>query len=626
MRPTDSSRRRPFLSRLGGRASSPPASISQMVSDSARRFGPKVAFQMKAGDEFATLTYEELGRQAREFAAGLIAMGLAPGDRMAIICDNGFPWVVGYLGLVAAGGIGVPIYTELKGPELGGLLRRTEARFVLASSRVLPRLQDHLPGVEKVIVADGEAMEKEKVDAGGFWLWRQTAELLAFEDVFGRATEESRQALESLEVSADDLASIVFTSGTTGGMKGVMLTHGNFLANVESIRTAVPVSERDSMLLVLPLHHTFPFTAGILGLISIGGAVTIENDILRIRDRMAEVRPTIFMGVPALYDLMYRAILGRLDAEGRRERFEGGLRLVERVKRRTGVNIGRRVFGELHRRLGGRIRFMFSGGAALNPETAKAFFRIGIPLIQGWGLTEAAPVCAAQPFSSRRFTYTDYYERHVDSVGRPLENVEVSLIDVPEKEIYVALHGEGELVVRGPNITPGYWRDEDATRAAKVGEWLRTGDVGRIDEEGNIYITGRSKYVIVLESGEKVHPDELEAKLEQSPLIEDVCVVSREARGKTQVAALVYPSYSEAQQRAEAQGLTLDREGVRSLVAAELEVQAAEMAPYKRISQVIITDAPLPKTALRKVARGQLSDDYSFDVKRWAESAQQVAL
>ncbi len=619
MRSTNHSRRRLPLPRLGARWSGPPASIPQMVRDSARRFGTRVVVQTKVGDEFATLTYEDLERQSREFAAGLIALGLAPGDRMAIICDNGFPWMVGYLGLVAAGGVGVPIYTELQGSELGGLLRRTEAKFVLASSRILTKLQDHLPGVEKVFVADGDALKKERVDAGGFWFWRQTAELLTFEDVSGRATEESREALESREVSADDLASIVFTSGTTGGMKGVMLTHGNFLANVESVRTAVPVSERDSMLLVLPLHHTFSFTVGVLALISLGAMVTIENDLLRVRDRMAEVKPTVFVGVPALYDLMYRAIMARLDAEGRRGQFERGLRMVEAVKRRTGVNIGRRVFGEVHGRLGGRLRFMFSGGAALNPETARAFFLLGIPLVQGWGLTEAAPVCAAQPFSSRKFNFTDYYERHAGSVGRPLKNVEVDLIDVPEKEIYVGLHGEGELVVRGPNVTPGYWRNEEATRAAKVGDWLRTGDVGRIDEEGNIYITGRSKYVIVLESGEKIHPDEVEETIQRSDLIEEICVLGRKVKDKTQVRAIVYPNYVDAAQRCKDSGKELDGETVRALVTEEVRRREEELASYKRIGEIVLTDTPLPKTALRKVARERLVDDYSFDVTKWVD-------
>jgi long-chain acyl-CoA synthetase len=601
------------------------ATIPDLLEQSARRWPRKVAFQVKAGRDFRRLSFAELQQRAAEFGAALIALGLRPGDRVAIICENGLEWVVAYLGLVMAGGVGMPLYTELKGAEVGSLIHQAEARFAVVSAGVMARLREHLRGPKIIVVGEeGLSQRDDHAAPAGFWPWQQRSEVLGFEEALGRATEESRLALGGIHVAPDDLASLVYTSGTTGGMKGVMLTHRNFTANVNSIYGTIPFSERDSLLLVLPYHHAYPFTVGLLSPIAYGATVILENNLLRIADRMGEVHPTTFVGVPALYDLMYRAIIGRLQAEGRRELFERGLRLVDAVKRRTGVSIGRAVFRELHGRLGGRLRLIASGGAALNPTTARNFLRLGLPVIQGWGLTEAAPVCSGQRLWLRRFYTTHYYERHASSVGPPLPGVEVALIDVPEKEIYVHLHDEGELVVKGENVSPGYWRSEAATRAARAGDWLRTGDLGRIDEEGNIYITGRCKYVIVLESGEKVHPDELEEKLGQSPLIEDICVVGRKERDKTQVCAVVYPSYAEAEQRAQAQGLSLDRDSLQSLVAAEVETHATDLAPYKRVSRIILTDAPLPKTgALRKVAREQMSDDYSFDVKRWAEQAQQ---
>jgi long-chain acyl-CoA synthetase len=612
------------LSRDGGSVKA--ATIPELLEQTARRLPRKVAFQVKVGRDFRTLSFAELQRRAADFGAALIALGLRPGDRVAIICENGLEWVVAYLGTVMAGGVGMPLYTEFKGAEVSSLIRQGEARFAVVSAAAMGKLREHLRGLKIIVVGEeGLARGDDHVPAAGFWLWQQRSEVLGFEEALGRATEESRLALGATRVAPDDLASLVYTSGTTGGVKGVMLTHRNFVANVGSIYRTIPFSERDSLVLVLPCHHAFPFTVGLLTPITYGATVTLENNLLRVADRLAEVRPTAFIGVPALYDLMLRAIQGRLEAEGRRELFDRGLRLVDTVKRRTGVNMGRIVFRELHGRLGGRLRFMFSGGAALNPSTAHSFFRLGFPMLQGWGLTEAAPVCAGQRLWPRRFYTTHYYEEHLGTVGPALPGVQVALIDVPEKEIYVHLHGEGELVVKGDNVSPGYWRSEAATRAARAGDWLRTGDLGRIDEEGNIYITGRSKYVIVLESGEKVHPDELEEKLGQSSLIEDVCVVGRKARDKTQVCAVVYPNYGEAQQRADATGLSLDRESMQSLVAAEIDSLEADLAPYKHVSQVILTDTPLPKTALRKVAREQMSDDYSFDVKQWAEQAQQLA-
>ena len=300
------------------------------------------------------------------------------------------------------------------------------------------------------------------------------------------------------------------------------------------------------------------------------------------------------------------------------ELFQRGLRVVDVAKRRTGVNLGRLVFREIHQLLGGHLRFIFSGGAALKPETARAFYKLGLPLIQGWGMTEASPGITAQPLNTRKFFFSNYYEEHAGSVGPPLEGVEVKLIDVPEKEIYVHLHGEGELVVRGPNVFAGYWQAPEATDAAKAGEWLRTGDLGRIDSEGNIWITGRSKYIIVLDSGEKVVPDELEGRYSQSALLEDVCVVPRLNRNKTQVGMIVYPNLEEAQARLDG---GMSEAAVRKLVQAELDSIARDLASYKRVGELVLSDTPLPKTALQKIARGQLAETYSFDVEKWQQQA-----
>jgi long-chain acyl-CoA synthetase len=401
-----------------------------------------------------------------------------------------------------------------------------------------------------------------------------------------------------------------------------MLTHRNFLANARSVRGSIPLNDRDRVVMVLPMHHAFPFIVGMVLAASVGAELTFENDLRRIRDRMAEVKPTIFLGVPALFELMYRNIVHGIEAQGRLESFERALRVAEATKQRTGINIGRIVFRELHKRLGGSLRFMVSGGAALNPQVARDFARIGVPIIQGWGLTESAPVLTAQRWNPRKFYMSSYYEDHIGSVGQAVDGVEVALIDVPEKELYVHLHGEGELVARGENITPGYWKSPEATAAIKVGEWLRTGDVGRIDDEGNVWITGRSKFVIVLDSGEKVHPDEVEEKVARSPLVEDAVVIGRKVRGKAQAWAVIYPNRDTVQERLGSEPMT--EEAVRRLVKADLDSNQAELAPYKRLSDFMLTDAPLPRTKpLRKVARGQIADSYAFDTRRWEQSWQE---
>jgi long-chain acyl-CoA synthetase len=336
---------------------------------------------------------------------------------------------------------------------------------------------------------------------------------------------------------------------------------------------------------------------------------------------MAEVRPTIFFGVPALYQTIYRSIVAKLDSEGKLAQFRKAEAISAAVKRRTGVNIGGLVFRELHQKLGGRISFFASGGAGAPAELIRKYAVLGIPISQGWGLTEAAPVVAALSPSRARFLFTDYYERTAGSVGRAMSNVDLVSVDVPEKNIYVQIHGEGEFLVRGPNVMPGYYKNEGATREVMLGDWLRTGDIGRIDREGYVYITGRAKSVIVLDSGEKVYPDEIEEHFENVALIRDTAVVGRRSGGllgqkKIQVCAVVHPDPQVVRELARDQGERLTPELVRKWVQQEVNHVQDGLASYKRISEIVLTDTPLPRTDLRKVKRGAVKEHYSFDIDR----------
>jgi long-chain acyl-CoA synthetase len=597
-----------------------PLTFPQMLDDNRRAWGSRVQFQQKVRRQWQRATYMEVYKRSHDLAAGLIALGLRQGDRVALVAENGIDWACAYYAIVVAGGVAVPIYYDLNPGEIAEMVERSEAAIAFVSAKVLAKCDGTMPHLRTAIIIGGGAPGSEAVPGG--LLRKARPEVLEFEQLPGRATADSRQKLAGTIVEPDDLASIVFTSGTTGGMKGVMLTHRNFMANMRSVRGSIPFNERDRVVMVLPMHHAFPFIVGMVLTAAVGAELTFENDLRRIRDRMAEVKPTIFLGVPALFELMYRNIVHGIEAQGRLESFERALRIAEATKQRTGINIGRIVFRELHKRLGGSLRFMVSGGAALNPQVARDFARIGLPIIQGWGLTESAPVLTAQRWNPRKFYTSNYYEDHIGSVGSAVDGVEVALIDVPEKELYVHLHGEGELVARGENITPGYWKSPEATAAVKVGEWLRTGDVGRIDEEGNVWITGRSKFVIVLDSGEKVHPDEIEEKLQRSPLIEDIALIGRKIRGKMQAWAVIYPNRDEVIARLGNEAVTED--AVRRAVAADIDANTRDVAAYKRPADFMLTDIPLPRTKpLRKIARGQIADAYSFDAKHWEQSWQE---
>jgi long-chain acyl-CoA synthetase len=514
--------------------------------------------------------------------------------------------VCAYYGIVLAGGIGVPIYYDLKPSEIADMVAHADPAMAVVSAKPLPKAAPLLANLRMVITI-GDAPS-----TNGATPRMSLAELEA------SATPETRARIAAHQVHPDDVASIVFTSGTSGGQKGVMLTHRNFMANLAQVRRSIPFGERDRLVMVLPLHHAFPFTVTIAVAPVVGGEVTFENDLRRIRDRMGEIKPTLFIGVPALFEVMYRNVMSGIEAQGKMETFQKALRLVEGIKQRTGINLGRIAFRELHKKLGGSLRFMVSGGAALNPQVSRDFAALGVCILQGWGLSEAAPVLSVQRWHPRKFYTTNYYEERAGSIGSALEGVELALIDVPEKELYVHLHGEGEIIARGANVTPGYWRSEEATEQIKLGEWLRTGDIGRIDDEGNVWITGRSKFVIVLESGEKIYPDEVEEKLELSPVVQDIVVLGRKQRGKTQVVAVVYPNRDAVLDRLA--GASPSTDAVYKIVEQGIREQEADVASFKRVVEVILTDEPLPRTPIRKVMRGHIRESYDFDAARWAQS------
>lgn len=583
-----------------------PLTLPEALAFAAQRLPGRPAYIEPAARR--SVTWGEVARLVQDAAAGFVALGLQRGDRVAICAPNSIDWLVAYLAVVSAGGVGVLVYYDLKAAEIAEQVGRPRCRFLVASQEVLAELTP-LPACVETVLVLGSASEPGRG-------------ALPFAGLAAKATAEGRAALASRAPAPDDLAVIIYTSGTTGGAKGVMLSHRNFLVTAHAAVEALKLTGRDVVLLVLPLHHAMPFFAAVALPGLVGALFVIENDLRRIRDRLREHRPTVFFGVPALYELMYRNLLARAEAEGRLATFQAWQRRLRRIKRLTGVNLAPLVFRQVHQALGGRLRFLVSGGAALKRETALDFFSLGLPLLQGWGMSEAAAAVTVQRFSRARFLLTRYYERHAGSVGPPLPGVELRLIDVPEKGISVAESGEGEIILRGENVFLGYWEAPAETQEAMLDGWLRTGDLGRIDKEGNLYITGRSKYIIVLDSGEKVYPDEVEEKLRESALIEDVCVLGRTARGKTQVTAVIYPSVEATRQEAARRGLAPTADDVRGLVAAEVERLGRGLAAYKRVVHIELSDQPLPKTALQKVARGRLAATPEFDLERWLAQEQ----
>ncbi|HEU5394390.1 MAG TPA: AMP-binding protein [Candidatus Methylomirabilis sp.] len=547
--------------------------IPGRAAAAAAAFGDALAMQAKGEAGYVRLTYRELAARAAATARGLVALGLKPGDRAVLLSENRPEWGVAYLAITGAGGTAVPLDPHLSDAEIANCVRHAGAELVVTSGHFRERLA--------ALAAQGLTASVLDLDGGPGAL------------SLGALAERGAGALLP-EVLADTPASILYTSGTTGTPKGVVLTHRNFLANAESVLGSIPPRRDDVFLSLLPLHHAFPFMANFLVPL-LSGACTVFLQSLKAPDLLAcmqETGVTILVGVPQLYAMLHRGLweqIGRRPAPARAV-FRLLLAASDRLLPLTGERAGRLLFRQVHRRFGGRLRIMASGGAKLDPAVAADFRRLGFQVLEGYGLTETAPVVSFNP-----------PERPVlESIGRPLSGVEVRIGEADAD-------GVGEILVRGPNVMSGYYRNPEATAEALRDGWLHTGDLGYLDARNYLFITGRAKEVIVLPSGKNIYPEEVEAHYLQSPYIKEICVVGVEAGGEAGVAteslrALVLPDFDYLK----AQRLS----GARDAIRWDMENYSRRLPAYKRVTGFSLVKDSFPRTRLGKIQRHRVQELY----------------
>ncbi|MBM4290228.1 MAG: AMP-binding protein [Deltaproteobacteria bacterium] len=529
-----------------------------------------------------TYTYGDLWRGALAVAGGLRAAGVRRGDAVVLLSPNEPAWPMAYLGGLLADATVVPADPELAGAELGRIVRKSEAAAVLAH-------EEHLPSLA--------SLECEAWAAGRAAEGRALA-LLTLGEAFAAAP------LRDEEVSRRDrsaeLASLLFTSGTTGDPKGVMLTHANFCALLSSLHGVFSVSRRDRFLSVLPLFHTFEFSAGFLLPMSVGARVTYLTalDGATLRAAMRAVRPTGIIGIPALWDVLQKRIESQVKDKGEAASLLFKLSVkANRALRAKGLNAGPLLFGQVHESLGGSVRYLISGGAALSESTLEVFEGLGFELLEGYGLTEAAPVLAVRRPKSRRGAGT---------VGRPVPGVELKIKD-PDAS------GVGEVLARGDNVMVGYLNDPEGSARALRGGWLHTGDLGALNARGELTLSGRSKELIVTSSGKNVYPDDLEPIFAAHEHIEELAIVGiPDPQGDERVAALVVLKAGAPE---EAQ-----RE-----VRAHISTINALRPDHQRLRTFRFWPEPLPRTPTRKVRRAEVRAELLrlLEIGRAARRAEQ---
>lgn len=521
-----------------------------------------------------SLTYEELTQKTKGIAAGLIRSGVAKGDRVAILSENRPEWCIAYLGVSLAGGVGVPLDIQLGPQEIGNLLADSGAKVVF-----------HSAGTEENI---RKSLHILSTDSGGEVL-QISFESPEFEEMSTSPALEQYPA-----VSGDDTASIIYTSGTTGVPKGVMLSHSNFCADAAALIKVGIISENDCVIGVLPLHHTYPFMGNLILPVFLGIPVTYPQSLKGpdIMAAMKEKGVSILVSVPQLLDLIRSGILRRITQlhAPLPKIMLGVLKICGGVRRRFGLNPGKLVFRSAHRALGERFRFFACGGAKLDPQVMKDLEAIGFTVLEGYGLTETSPVVTFNPIEKRK----------PGSVGKPLPTAEVKIVD-PATRRAVGPMQEGEIVLKGPMLMRGYYKNPRATAQVIKDGWFFSGDLGYVDEDGYVIITGRLKEMIVLSSGKNVYPDEVEKHYLQIPLIKEICVTGIEEKGMTEsLRAVVVPDLEYAK-KAQIGNLQ------EALKWAVMDVSQG-LPPYMRIKGYTLFPEPLPRTPLGKLRRFMVQD------------------
>jgi len=535
-----------------------------LLHSACERFEHQRALQLFGPDGVeVTYTYGDLWRSARSVAASLRAAGVTQGDRVLLMGPNEPAWPMAYLGGLLADATMVPVDPEMSPLEVGNIIRKARARVVISH-------EDY----------------PQSLEALGCLEWSEAQQQVGRPLVFMGLGESLNSApLPEEELSyrdrSQELASLLFTSGTTGDPKGVMLSHENFCALLAGLQGVFRVDHKDRFLSVLPLFHTFEFSGGFLLPISSGARVTYLTELEgpTLRAAMKELRPTGIIGIPALWDVLQKRVESQVKDKGEAAKllFKLGVKL-NRELRAKGLNIGPLLFSEVHANLGGKVRYLISGGAALSDSTLEVFEGLGFELLEGYGLTEAAPVLAVRRPKSKRGAGT---------VGRPLPGVKLKIHNPDES-------GVGEVIARGDNVMLGYLDNQEATEATLRDGWLHTGDLGSLNDKGELSLSGRSKELIVTSSGKNVYPDELEPLFADHEYIDELSIVGiPDPQGDERVAALIVlteDAPSEAHKEVKAHIATLN----------------ALRPDHQRLRTYRFWPEPLPRTATKKVRRAEV--------------------
>ncbi len=533
------------------------STIREMFDTSTKLYDDRVAFMQKYDNSlpFKSITYREYREDVYSFAAYLCGEGLA-GKKIALVGENRYEWAVSYMAVVGGTGTVVPLDKELTFAEMKSLIDFAECSAVLCTAAVLKKNPELKELGIRYICIDTDFSE---ITASG-----------------KKYESSGVRAFADAKVSPDDVNIIIFTSGTSGKPKGVMLSHRNICSNIMNICAVFKITKYDRVFSLLPLHHTYECTCGYLCEIYVGASIAYCRGLRYMVKDMQDSSPTMFFCVPMVLEGIHKTLMRTIEKTGKSGKIKKAMAL-SRAMMKVGVDLRRTLFKEIINNFGGRLQMFLVGAAPVKPETLQFFTDIGITSIQGYGMTECAPLIAENRASHYRN----------DSVGMPIPELELK-IDKPDKK------GIGEIIVKGENVMCGYYKNPEETEKVLKNGWLHTGDMGYV-KDGFVYITGRLKNLIITSNGENIFPEEIENLLTASPYISECMVYQQD----NVIMAQIYPDKDEI---AATVG-EYTEESAEKLLAEEIKKINSKNSPYKAVKRFIIRKEEFIKTTTRKIKR-----------------------
>lgn len=552
--------------------------IKEIICNSAKKYAGNIAFIIKHQEgknkTYENITYKTLLEHINQLGTKLYAMGLK-GKRIAVIGRNRYEWALGHLTNLLGGMVSVPLDKDLQVDELESSLIRSKADAIFFDEKYIDKIEE-IKKRNNTILKEYICMSKLEGYNDIHTLKEEGKKLL----------DEGNQEYISAEIKENEMNILLFTSGTTSQSKAVMLSQKNIASNVYAMQKVEGIYETDSNLAFLPFHHIFGSTCMIM-MLACGVRTAFPDGLRYVAQNLKEYGVSVFVGVPLLVEAIYNKVMKEIEKQGKTKLITTATK-ISNVLLKLHIDIRRKLFKQIIDNLGGKMRFVISGGAPLDPKIEKGFIDFGIRVAQGYGLTETAPVIAAE---------NDFVTK-IGSIGVPMENVTLEIVNKDEK-------GIGEIRVKGPNVMLGYYENEEETNKVLKDGWFYTGDLGYIDKDGCVYITGREKNMIVLKNGKKIFPEEIETLVNRIDLIAECFVFGLpDEIDKNDLKLSVKVVYNKDEVK-EKHG-DISEEEIRTIIWDRIKNEVNTTVPrYKHITNMILTDKELIKTTTKKVKRNE---------------------